>query len=159
MEKHCLTPDGYSNLRSQLNDLVKIKRPECIEAIAEAQTGGGELSENAEYLQAMEERDKIESKISDLSSILENSQVIDVKNIKPNGKVSFGTTVTLYDVDLEDEFKYKIVGEREANIKEGSISYLSPLGRAVMGSVIGDEFDIETPSGSRTFEVLEVEYI
>lgn len=160
MDKNYLTPKGYSKANKLLEEYVRVRRPASIEAISEAQkNGGGELSENSEYLQALEERDQIENKISELSKLLEKCQVIDIANFKEDNKVRFGSTVTLLDVDLEKEFTYTIVGEIESNIKEGTISYKSPIGNAMMGLNKEDEFDLVTPSGMRTFEVLEVKHL
>ncbi len=160
MDKNYLTPKGHHKANKLLEEYVKVKRPASIEAISEAQkNGGGELSENTEYLQALEERDQIENKISELSRLLENCQVIDIANFKEDNKVRFGSTVTLLDIDLDEEFTYTIVGEIESNIKEGTISYKSPIGMAMMGLNKEDEFDLVAPSGIRTFEVLDVKHI
>ncbi len=160
MDKNYLTPKGHQKVNKLLEEYVKVKRPASIEAISEAQkNGGGELSENTEYLQALEERDQIENKISELSRLIENCQVIDISNFKEDNKVRFGSTVTLLDIDLDKEFTYKIVGEIESNIKEGTISYKSPIGMAMIGLHKEEEFDLVAPSGIRTFEIIEVKHI
>ena len=159
MDKNYFTPTGYQKATKLLEEYVKVKRPESIEAIASSQQNSGELSENTEYLQALEERDKIENKIAGLSRMLENSQVIDINQFKEDGKVRFGSTVKLLDIDLDKEFVYKIVGELESNIKEGSISYKSPIGKAMLGLNHEDEFDLVAPNGIRTFEILEINHV
>jgi transcription elongation factor GreA len=159
MEKNHLTPAGYSKVSKLLQDQIKVKRAECIELISEAQKSGGELSENTEYLLALEERDKVENKITELSRILDNCVTIDINKFPEDGKVRFGSTVRLLDIDIEKEFQYKIIGEIEASLKEGSISYKSPLGKAVLGLNLEDEFDLVAPNGIRTFEILEIKHI
>lgn len=160
MDKNYLTPKGYKKASKLLEEYVKVRRPESIEAISEAQqNGGGELSENSEYLQALKERDQIENKILELSKLVDNCQVIDISNFKEDNKVRFGSTVTLFDIDLEKEFTYTIVGEIESDIREGTISYKSPIGNAMIGLNKEDEFDLVTPSGIRTLEVIEVKHL
>lgn len=159
MDKNYFTPIGYQKASKLLEEYIKVKRTECIEAIANSQQNGGELSENTEYLQALEERDKIENKIAELSRMLDNSQIIDIAQFKEDGKIRFGSTAKLFDLDLEKEFVYKIVGELESNIKDGTISYKSPIAKAMLGLNCDDEFDLVAPNGIRTFEILEVKHI
>ena len=159
MDKEYLTPRGYKQLRETLNVLIKIKIPACIVDISNAQSAGGDLSENNEYLTALEERDKVENKVSDLTRYVDNSQIIDILNIKQDGKVRFGSTVKIYDTDLDEEFTYKIVGVLEASIKEGTVSYKSPIGMVLIGKHVEDVIDLETPIGFRELEIISVNHI
>jgi transcription elongation factor GreA len=159
MDKEYLTPRGYKKLLATLNVLIKEKIPACIEDIANAQSSGGDLSENNEYLSALEERDKVENKVSELTRITENAHVIDILKVKADGVVRFGSTITIYDTDMDKEFVYKIVGENEASIKEGTVSYKSPLAKELIGKKIDDVADLETPSGFRELEILNVKHI
>ncbi len=158
MVKNYITPIGYDVLYKQLDDLRKNKRNEIIQAIAEAQKNGGELSENSEYLQAMAERDRIENKIVEIANFLENTEIVDILKFPLDNKVRFGATVTFMDVDTEQVSTYKLVGETEADIKQGSISYKSPIGRSLISRKIGDEVDLDTPSGEKTLEILKIEH-
>jgi transcription elongation factor GreA len=159
MEKEYLTPQGYSKLLKMIDVLIKEKVPESIASIAKAQENGGELSENTEYLLAMDERDRLESRLTYLTDILDKAQVSDIKHIREDGKVRFGSTVHMLDLDIDKEFTYKIVGVIEADIKEGSVSYKSPIGRSLIGSNVEDEIDLEIPSGFRVLEILGVKHI
>lgn len=158
MIKNYITPVGYESLCKQLEDLRKNKRNEIIQAIAEAQKNGGDLAENSEYLQAMAERDKIENKIQEISTFIENCEIFDILTIPVDNKVRFGSTVTFVDIDTEQVSTYKLVGETEADIKQGSISYKSPIGKALILKKIGDEVDLDTPSGEKTLEILKIEH-
>lgn len=158
MIKNYITPVGYESLCKQLEDLRKNKRNEIIQAIAEAQKNGGDLAENSEYLQAMAERDKIENKIQEISAFIENCEIFDILTIPVDNKVRFGSTVTFVDIDTEQVSTYKLVGETEADIKQGSISYKSPIGKALILKKIGDEVDLDTPSGEKTLEILKIEH-
>ncbi len=158
MVKNYITPIGYDVLYKQLEDLRKNKRSEIIEVIAESQKNGGDLSENSEYLQATAERDRIENKIQEISNFIENTEIVDILKFPVDGKVRFGSTVTFMDVDTEQVSTYKLVGETESDIKQGSISYKSPIGKALILKKVGDEVDLETPSGEKTLEILKVEH-
>jgi transcription elongation factor GreA len=153
-----MTPAGEQALRAELNQLKKVERPNIIEAIAEARDHG-DLKENAEYHAAREKQGIIEGRIKDIESKLSNAQVIDVTKISANGMVIFGSTVTVMNVDTEEETTYKIVGEDEANIDNHKISVAAPLARALIKKEEGDEVVLDTPKGKVTYEIVEVEYI
>lgn len=153
-----MTPAGEQALRAELKQLKKVERPNIIEAIAEARDHG-DLKENAEYHAAREKQGIIEGRIKDIESKLSNAQVIDVTKISANGMVIFGSTVTVMNVDTEEETTYKIVGEDEANIDNHKISVAAPLARALIKKEEGDEVVLDTPKGKVTYEIVEVEYI
>ncbi|MBY7734860.1 transcription elongation factor GreA [Francisella philomiragia] len=152
-----MTPAGEQALRAELNRLKKTERPAIIEAIAEARDHG-DLKENAEYHAARERQGIIEGRIKDIESKLSNAQVIDVTKIQANGMVIFGATVTVMNVDSEEETTYQIVGEDEADIDNHKISVIAPLARALIKKEVGDEIILDTPKGKVTYEIVEVEY-
>lgn len=152
-----MTPAGEQALRAELDKLKKIERPAIIEAIAEARDHG-DLKENAEYHAARERQGIIEGRIKDIESKLSNAQVIDVTKIQANGMVIFGATVTIMNVDTEEETTYKIVGEDEADIDNQKISVVAPLARALIKKEEGDEITLDTPKGKVTYEIVDVEY-
>lgn len=158
MDKVPLTAKGAEKLRAELQELKSVARPKVIQAIAEARAHG-DLKENAEYHAAREQQGFIEGRIKELEVKLAQAQVIDVTQVDAGGRVVFGSTVTLFDTETGDEFKYQIVGEDEANIKEGLISVASPIARAIIGKEEGDLATVETPGGVREFEVAAVEYL
>ena len=152
-----LTRAGAERLRGELSKLKKVDRPAVIVAIAEARSHG-DLSENAEYDAAREQQGFIEARIADLEASLSIAEVIDPTTFGVEGKVVFGATVELYDALNDGEVTYQLVGNLEANIDEGRISISSPIGKAMIGKRVGDEFDVDTPGGRRTYEVLDVSY-
>ncbi|WP_428309293.1 transcription elongation factor GreA [Hydrocarboniphaga sp.] len=158
MSKTPLTVRGADKLREELRVLKSETRPRIIAAIAEARAHG-DLKENAEYHAAREQQSFAEGRISELEAKLGDCQIIDVTQLDQNGKVVFGTTVTLVDTSSEDESRYKIVGEDEADSKAGLISYNSPIARAMIGKVEGDVVEVRTPGGSRELEIIKVEYL
>ncbi len=158
MNKVPLTFRGAEKLREELKELKSVQRPQVIEAIAEARAHG-DLKENAEYHAAREQQGFIEGRIKEIDGKLSNCVVIDVLTLEANGKVVFGATVTLLDIDTDEEMKYQIVGEDEADIKQGLISISSPIARALVGREEGDEVSVQVPGGLREFEILEVVYI
>lgn len=158
LNKVPLTLKGAEKLRAELKKLKYEERPKVIEAIAEARAHG-DLKENAEYHAAREQQGFIEGRIKDIDGKLSNSQIIDVTEMDAGGKVIFGSTVILLDVDTEKEVKYQIVGEDEASIKQGRISFSSPIARGLVGKEEGDEISISVPGGVRELEILEVLYI
>ena len=158
MNKVPVTIRGHELLKDELKELKTVARPRVIQAIAEARAHG-DLKENAEYHAAKEEQGFIEARIKDLEGKLSHLQVIDVTTLNQTGKVVFGTTVDLLDVDADAEITYKIVGEDEADIKTGLISFTSPIARALIGRSEGDEVVFEAPGGQKTFEVIEVRYV
>lgn len=157
MEKIPMTVRGEKLLREELEILTK-RRPIISQAIGEARELG-DLKENAEYHAAREEQGICEAQIRDIEYKLSYAQVIDVTKINYTGKVIFGTTVTLVDVDTEEEVTYQIVGDDEAEIKAGRISVNSPIARGLIGKMQDDEVTIVTPGGTREFEIAEVAYV
>jgi transcription elongation factor GreA len=157
MSKTPLTVEGEAQLRAELEQLKKIDRPRIVEAIAEARAHG-DLKENAEYHAAREEQGFSEARIRDLESKLSNAQVIDISTIPPSDKVIFSTTVTIINIETDETYTYKIVGDDEADIKEQKISYQSPIARALISKEIGDVVIVKTPSGDIEYEIDEVEY-
>ena len=157
MQKHPMTLRGAERLRAELNELKTVKRPAVIAAIADARAHG-DLKENAEYHAAREQQGFIEGRIKDIESKLSHAQVIDVKTLNPGGKVVFGATVVLLDLNTNEEKVYQIVGVDEADLKHGKISVTSPVARALIGKIEGDEVALEAPGGTHEFEVLEVRY-
>ncbi|MGY4677016.1 transcription elongation factor GreA [Pasteurella sp. P03HT] len=152
-----MTVRGAEQLRQELDFLKNTRRPEIIKAIAEAREHG-DLKENAEYHAAREQQGFCEGRIQEIEAKLSNSQIIDVTKIPNNGKVIFGATVILFNVDTEEEVRYQIVGDDEANIKEGLISVNSPIARGLVGKEVDDVVAIQTPGGKVEFEIVEVEY-
>lgn len=158
MNKVPLTVRGAERLREELKTLKFEQRPKVIEAIAVARSHG-DLKENAEYHAAREQQGIMEARIRDIESKLSNAQIIDVTKVHADGKIIFGTTVDLMDDRSGDEMTYQIVGEDEADIKHGLISVTSPIARALIGKAEGDVVIVETPGGSKHYEILEVKYI
>jgi transcription elongation factor GreA len=156
MEKVPMTVRGAQLLRDELDRLLKL-RPKISEAIAEARELG-DLKENAEYHAAREEQGICEAQIRDIEYKLSVAQIIDVSQMDNTGKIIFGTTVTLIDVDTDEEKRYQIVGDDEAEIKSGRISVNSPIARGLIGKMEGDEVTIVTPGGEKTFEIDRVDY-
>ena len=158
MNKVPLTLKGAEKLREELRKLKQEDRPQVIQAIAEAREHG-DLKENAEYHAAREQQGFIEGRIKDIEGKLSNCQIIDVTEMDAGGKVIFGSTVLLLDIETEKEEKYQIVGDDEADIKQGLISVSSPIARGLVGKEEGDEISVPVPGGIREFEILEVLYI
>ncbi|MGB0958463.1 MAG: transcription elongation factor GreA [Litorivicinus sp.] len=158
MNKVPMTVAGEERLRAELSDLKSVQRPAVIAAIAEAREHG-DLKENAEYHAAREQQGFIEGRIQELEGKLSNCVVIDVTKVENTGKVIFGTTVDLLNVDTEASVTYRIVGEDEADVKQGLLSVQSPIARALIGKEEGDEVAIDTPGGTVTFEIESVEHI
>ncbi len=153
-----MTQAGAEALQSELEHLKSNARPNAIQAIAEAR-GHGDLKENAEYHAAREEQGFIEGRIKELESKLRNLHIIDVSTLPQNGKVVFGTTVELEDVDSGEEMTYRIVGEEEADIKKGLLSNTSPIARALIGKEEGDAVEVTVPDGTKSLEIIAVHYI
>ncbi len=158
MNKVPMTVRGHELLQAELKRLKSVDRPNVIEAIATARAHG-DLKENAEYHAAKEQQGFIEGRIKNLEGKLSHLQVIDVTAIDAKGKIVFGSTVTLLDEDTDKEIVYKLVGEDEADIKTGMISYSSPIARALIGNSEGDVVSFQAPGGEKTFEVLEIKYV
>ena len=158
MSRIPLTKKGETLIKEKLSNLKFIERPKISEAIAEARAHG-DLKENAEYHAAKELQGLIEAKISEMESALANAQVIDVKEIPETGRVVFGSTIKIYDIDNDKEITYKIVGNLESDPEKGEISIDTPIAKGLVGKFVEDEIKIETPSGSLNFEILEVKHI
>lgn len=158
MSKVPLTLRGAEMLKAELQKLKSEDRPRVVAAIAEARAHG-DLKENAEYHAAREQQGFIEGRIKEIEAKLSNAQVIDVTKLNAGGKVVFGATVDLTDEETGDEVTYQIVGEDEANIKEGRISVSSPIARALIGKEEGDIAVVQAPGGTREYEILAVRYV
>lgn len=158
MSKVPLTARGAEKLREELKQLKNVERPRVIKAIAEAREHG-DLKENAEYHAAREEQGFIEGRIAEIESKLASAQIIDVTKLSPEGRVVFGATVDLVDEDSGEEVTYRIVGEDEADIKEGMISVSSPIARALIGKIQGDIAVVDAPGGKKEYEIVAVKYI
>jgi transcription elongation factor GreA len=157
MNKVPMTIRGAEMLRDELKKLKSVDRPRVIQAIAEARAHG-DLKENAEYHAAKEQQGFIEGRIKDIDGKLSNIQIIDVTTVDAKGKVIFGSTVKLLDVQADQEITYKIVGEDEADINAGMISFTSPIARALIGKNEGDAINFSAPGGEKEYEVIEVRY-
>ena len=158
MDKEPITVNGLKNLKSELEDLKNVQRPKIVEAIAEARSHG-DLKENAEYHAAKEQQGLIEGRVVMINDLIARANVIDVTKIENNGKVIFGSTVLVKDLESEKEISYRLVGQDEADIKKNLIFFRSPIGKALIGKDKGEMITVTTPSGKRSFEILNVEYI
>ncbi|KLU17345.1 MULTISPECIES: transcription elongation factor GreA [Xenorhabdus] len=158
MKQIPMTVRGADKLRGELEHLKNVRRPQIIAAIAEAREHG-DLKENAEYHAAREQQGFCEGRIQEIEAKLSNAQVIDVMKMTNNGRVIFGATVTVLNLDSDEEQTYRIVGDDEANIKENLLSVNSPIARGLIGKEVDDVVVISTPGGQVEFEVLNVDYI
>ncbi|ABN74040.1 MULTISPECIES: transcription elongation factor GreA [Actinobacillus] len=158
MKQIPMTVRGAELLREELEFLKNVRRPQIIDAIAEAREHG-DLKENAEYHAAREQQGFCEGRIQEIEGKLGNAQIIDVTKMANNGKVIFGATVSLVNADTDEEVTYRIVGDDEANIKEGLISVNSPIARGLVGKEVDDSVSIVTPGGKVEFDIINVEYI
>jgi transcription elongation factor GreA len=158
MSKVPMTVRGAELLRDELKKLKSADRPQVIQAIAEARAHG-DLKENAEYHAAKEQQGFIEGRIKEIEGKLSHIQVIDVTTVDARGKVVFGATVQLLDLQTDKEITYRIVGEDEANISLGLLSYTSPIARALIGKNEGDEITFAAPGGDKHFEIISVRYV
>jgi len=153
-----MTIEGAARLKAELHRLKTVERPAVIEALAEARSHG-DLSENADYDAAKERQGFIEGRISEVESKLAHAQVINPADIEADGRVVFGSTVEVEDLDSGDRNAYQIVGDDEADIKAGKISVHSPIARALIGKTEGDTAEVQSPGGLRSYEVLAVRYV
>ena len=158
MDKEPITINGLKNLKSELEDLKNVQRPKVVAAIAEARSHG-DLKENAEYHAAKEQQGLIEGRVVAINDIIARANVIDVTKIENDGKVIFGSTVRVKDLETNKNISYKLVGQDEANIKKDLVFFRSPIGKALIGKDKGELVTVTTPSGERNFEILDVEYI
>ena len=157
MEKVPMTAAGHAALESELKRRTSEERPRIIELIAEAR-GHGDLSENAEYHAAKEAHSLNEGRIMELEDKLSRAEIIDVAKLSGSTTIKFGATVTLVDEDTDEEMKYQIVGDVEADVKQGKISISSPIARALIGKSKSDTVEVATPGGARSYEILSVKY-
>jgi transcription elongation factor GreA len=153
-----MTKAGSERLRAELDNLKSVERPKVIAAIAEARAHG-DLSENAEYNAAREQQGFIEGRIQRIEAALATAQIIDPATLNPGGKVVFGALVDLEDADSGDKVTYRIVGDIEADIKQGLIAVSSPIARAMIGKNEGDSFGFNAPAGERNYEIVGVRYV
>jgi transcription elongation factor GreA len=151
-----LTKESYEALQEELKRLIREERPKAIQDIAEARAHG-DLSENAEYDAAKHHQSFLEGRIQELQDKLARAYVVDLSQLKPD-KVVFGSTVTVYDTATEEESTFKIVGEDEADIKQGKISYTSPVGKALIGHKLDDSVKAKVPSGVKEYEIIDIKY-
>ncbi len=158
MDKEPITVTGLKNLKSELENLKNTQRPKVVEAIAEARSHG-DLKENAEYHAAKEQQALIESRVIAINDLIARANVIDVTKIENEGKVIFGSTVKVQDLESNKEISYKLVGQDEADISKNLIFYKSPIGKALIGKNKGDMVSVTTPSGEKNFEIKDVKYI
>lgn len=158
MNKTPITARGAEQLREELTHLKSVMRPRIIEAIAEARAHG-DLKENAEYHAAREQQAFTEGRIKEIEGKLSHAQIIDVTKVNADGKVVFGATVELEDLDTEATVRYQIVGEDEADIKESRISISSPIARAMIGKRTGDVITVKAPAGVKEYEILGIQYV
>ncbi len=158
MSRIPLTKEGEISIKEKLSNLKFVERPQISQAIAEARAHG-DLKENAEYHAAKELQGLVEAKINEMENALANAQVIDVTEIPETGRVVFGSTVTVYDIDNDKNVIYKIVGNLESDPDKGEISIDTPIARGMVGKFIDDEVMIQTPSGNLNYEILEVKHI
>jgi transcription elongation factor GreA len=157
MDKVPMTTAGYAALEEELKRRQQIERPRIIQAIAEARAHG-DLSENAEYHAAKEAQGHNEGRIADIEDRMSRAEVIDISKLSGNS-VMFGATVSLVDEDTEEEKRYQIVGENEADVKSGKVSITSPIARALIGKKIGDRVEVNTPGGGKSYEVVNVAFV
>tara|TARA_Y100000817_G_scaffold179827_1_gene140544 strand:+ start:89 stop:565 length:477 start_codon:yes stop_codon:yes gene_type:complete len=158
MDKKPITPEGQKKLRLELDNLKNIKRQEIIDAISEARAHG-DLKENAEYHAAREEQGLNEARIRELEEVLGTSQAIEYKSIDNQGRVIFGSTVEIKDLETEENHKYQIVGEAEADIEMNTISLTTPIAQSLIKKELGDVAEVQTPSGLKEFEIIKIEII
>ena len=158
MEKEPITINGLQKLKDELTFLKEKKRPEIVSAIAEARSHG-DLKENAEYHAAKEQQSHNEGRIQEVEDLIARANVIDVTKLNNDGKVIFGSTVFLDNLDTAEKISYKIVGKDEADLTKKLIYFQSPIGKGLIGKNKGDLVEIKTPSGSKNFEIINVEYI
>jgi transcription elongation factor GreA len=156
MDKVPMTAEGFAALEAEIRHLKSVERPRIIKQIAEARTHG-DLSENAEYHAAKDQQGITEARVADLEDKLSRAEIIDTSKLKGD-QVMFGATVTLIDEDTDEKAKYRIVGEIEADVKQGRISITSPLARALLGKRKKDVVEVSTPGGGKSYQVVKVEY-
>ncbi len=152
-----MTAEGYARLEEELRRLRSTARPEAIRAIAEAREHG-DLSENAEYHAARERQSFIEGRMAELEDKIARAEVIDVSKLSGD-TVKFGATVTLVDEDTDEQIAYQLVGEDEADVKDGKLAITAPIARAIIGKTVGDQVEVDTPKGQKAFEILDIRFV
>ena len=158
MDKEPITVLGLQKLREELEEIKNVKRPKIIAAIAEAR-GHGDLKENAEYHAAKEQQAQTESRALEINSVIARANIIDITKIENTGKVVFGSTVTVKDLDKGNKNSFKIVGKDEADVSKNLIYFKSPIGKSLIGKQDKDLVSVTTPSGEKNYEIIKVEYI
>ena len=158
MEKEPITIEGLKKLKDELEDLKSNKRPKIVAAIAEAR-GHGDLKENAEYHAAKEQQGHTETRILQINDLIARANVIDVTKVENDGKVIFGSTVSVKDLENNKKISFKIVGRDEADVKKNLVYFRSPVGKSLIGKKVKDSIIVNTPSGEKNYEILEVKYI
>ncbi len=158
MEKEPITINGLKKLKEELENLKNIKRPKIVAAIAEARSHG-DLKENAEYHAAKEQQAQLEGRVVSINDIIARANVIDVTKMENTGNVIFGATVSVLDLENKKKIKYKIVGKDEADISKDLIYFRSPIGKSLIGKKKDDLVSVNTPSGERNFEIIDVQYV
>ena len=158
MDKEPITVNGLNNLKTELENLKNVQRPKVVAAIAEARSHG-DLKENAEYHAAKEEQSHNEGRITEINDIIARANVVDVTKLNNDGKVIFGSTVYLLNLDTDEKINYKIVGRDEADLKQKLLFFKSPLGKGLIGKNKKDLVEINTPSGKKNFEIIDVKYV
>jgi transcription elongation factor GreA len=158
MDKEPITVKGLENLKSELADLKNVQRPKVVAAIAEARSHG-DLKENAEYHAAKEQQGLIEGRVLTINDLIARANIIDVTKIDNDGKVIFGSTIKVQNLETNKKITYRLVGQDEADISKNLIFFKSPIGKALIGKNKGDLVTVDTPSGEKSFEIENVEYI
>ena len=158
MDKEPITLQGIIEIKKELDKLKNVERPKVIAAIAEARAHG-DLKENAEYHAAKEVQAKIEGRVIEINDLIARANIVDVTKLENKGTVIFGSTISLYDLEKKEKKIYKIVGKDEADIKKNYIYFRSPIGKALIGKNKKDSISVSTPSGEKSFEIIEVKYI
>ena len=158
MEKEPITIEGLKKLKFELEDLKSNKRPKIVAAIAEAR-GHGDLKENAEYHAAKEQQGHVETRILQINDLIARANVIDVTKVENDGKVIFGSTVSVKDLENNKKISFKIVGRDEADVKKNLVYFRSPIGKSLIGKKVKDSIVVNTPSGEKNYQILEVKYI
>ena len=158
MEKEPITIEGLKKLKNELEDLKSNKRPRIVAAIAEAR-GHGDLKENAEYHAAKEQQVHVETRILQINDLIARANVFDVTKVENDGKVIFGSTVSVKDLENNKKISFKIVGRDEADVKKNLVYFRSPIGKSLIGKKVKDSTVVNTPSGEKNYEILEVKYI
>ncbi len=158
MDKEPITKQGLEDLKKELENLKNVERPKVVAAISEARSHG-DLKENAEYHAAKEQQAKLEGRVLSINDTIARANVIDVTKLENNGKIIFGSTISVEDLDEKKKIKYRLVGKDEADINKNLVYFKSPIGKAFIGKELGETISVQTPSGERNFEILKVEYI